>query len=78
MKAAIITRKMCKKGGDSPDNLHGVIVLLVVDAHDEHGSVGTGSGDQHPLSTASQVSLRNTKEVRGQRENDKCYNIYFI
>lgn len=58
-----------EKGGDSPDNLHGAIVLLVVDAHDEHRSVGTGSGDHHPLSTASQMSLRNTKEVRGQRKN---------
>lgn len=42
----------------SPDNLHGVVVLLVVDAHDEHGSVGAGSRDHHPLSSALQVSLK--------------------
>lgn len=46
---------------DSPDNLHGVVVLLVVDAHDEHGSVGAGSRDHHPLGSALQVSLQGHK-----------------
>lgn len=43
---------------DSPDNLHGVVVLLVVDAHDKHGSISTGGGDHHPLGAALQVSLQ--------------------
>ena len=47
---------------DSPDNLHGVVVLLVVDAHNEHGSVGAGGRDHHPLGTALQVSLSDTRE----------------
>lgn len=41
----------------SPHHLHGVVVLLVVDAHDEHGGVGAGGGDHHPLGSALQVSL---------------------
>lgn len=51
----------------SPDDLHGVVVLLVVHAHHEHGSVGTGGRDHHPLGAALQVSLgingRNIKRI---------------
>lgn len=50
---------MCSVGGKrvSPDNLEGVIVLLVVDAHDEHGCISAGSGDDNPLGTTLQMGL---------------------
>lgn len=49
--------------GYSPDNLHGVVVLLVVDAHDKHGSISTGGRDHHPLGAALQVSLQSHTSV---------------
>ena len=42
----------------SPDDLEGVLVLLVVHAHDEHGSISTGSRDDDSLGAALQVSLK--------------------
>ncbi len=35
----------------------GRVVLLVVDAHDEHGGVGAGSGDDHLGGTAGNVRM---------------------
>lgn len=48
---------------DSPDNLHGVLILLVVDAHDKHGSISTGGRDHHPLGASLQVSLQSHTSV---------------
>lgn len=47
----------------SPDNLEGVIVLLVVDAHDEHGCISAGSGDDNPLGTTLQMGLEEGGEM---------------
>lgn len=40
-----------------PDNLEGLVVLLMVDTHDKHGSISTGGRDDDSLGTALQVSL---------------------
>lgn len=42
----------------SPDHLQRVVILLVVDTHDKHGSVGAGRRDHHPLGSTLQVSLQ--------------------
>merc|ERR1711931_498057 len=41
--------------GSVADNGHGWVVLVVVDSHDEHGGIGAGGGDQHPLGTTLEV-----------------------
>ena len=41
----------------SPDNLEGVDVFLVVDAHDKHGGISAGGRDDDPLSATLQVKL---------------------
>lgn len=41
-----------------PDNSKGLVILLMVDAHDKHGGIGTGCRDDHSLGTTLQVSLR--------------------
>lgn len=41
-----------------PDHSQGLVILLMVDAHDEHGGIGTGCRDDHSLGTTLQVSLR--------------------
>lgn len=46
-----------------PDNLEGVVILLVVDTHDKHGSVSAGCRDDDSLGTTLQVSLRDGVEI---------------
>lgn len=41
-----------------PDNLEGIVVLLVVDTHDEHGSVSAGGRDDDSLGTTLQMGLQ--------------------
>ena len=65
---------MLERSCGSPDDLHGVVVRVVVDAHHEHGGVGTGGGDDHTLSSALQVSLG----VRGQRSVSVMIHNYSI
>lgn len=43
--------------GSLPDNGKGLVVLLMVDTHDEHGGISTGCRDDHSLGTTLQVSL---------------------
>lgn len=40
-----------------PDNLEGLVILFVVDAHDEHGSISAGGRDDDSLGTTLQMSL---------------------
>lgn len=40
-----------------PDNFKGIVIFLMVDAHDKHGGICTGGRDDDSLGTALKVSL---------------------
>ena len=42
----------------SPDNLEGVVILLVVHAHHKHGGISRRCRDDDPLGATLQVSLQ--------------------
>lgn len=46
-----------------PDNFEGLVILLVVDTHDKHGSVSAGCRDDDSLGTTLQVSLQDRIEI---------------
>lgn len=42
---------------DLPDDLHGVVIFVMVDTHNKHGGIGTWGRDDNPLGTTLQVGL---------------------
>ena len=45
----------------SPDNLHGVVILVMVHTHHKHGGIRRRGRDDDPLGSTLQVSLQQRK-----------------